>query len=252
MIDRSKNLRKSVYKIDEKMKSKFPSKVSNGLLEDQITYCQKLIRVIESNEIISNAPIVKEKINLLKESIEDDLEQLYLSNDCDAKVGHKTADTAYFGYKTHLAMTEERIITAAVVTSGEKHDGKQLTELIEKSVATGMKIQDIVGDMAYSEKDNLDYADEKKLNLISKLSKTVTHGNSRVNKNKFEYNKDADMYVKQVIWLLKKQVLDLKNMLLMEMELLNLTFLILKNVRFAVKKMVAIKMVQIQNHAQYL
>lgn len=49
--------------------------------------------------------------------------------------------------------------------------------------------------MAYSEKDNLDYANEKNLNLIAKLSKTVTHGNSRVNKNKFEYNKDADMYV---------------------------------------------------------
>lgn len=165
LIDRSKNLRKSVYKIDEKMKSKFPSKVNNGILEDQITYCQNLIEVIESNEIISNAPSVKEKINLLKESIEDDLEQLYISNDCDAKVGHKTADTSYFGYKTHLAMTEERIITAAVVTSGEKHDGKQLKELIEKSIATGMNVQDIVGDMAYSEKDNLDYTDEKKLNL---------------------------------------------------------------------------------------
>lgn len=195
LVDRSKNLRKSVYKIDEKMKSKFPPKVNNGILEDQIKYCKKLIDVIESNEFISSTPSVKEKMNLLKESIEDDLEQLYLSNDCDAKVGHKTADTAYFGYKTHLAMTEERIITAAIVTSGEKHDGKQLKELIEKSVATGMNIQDIVGDMAYSEKDNLDYAEEKELNLISKLSKTVTHGNSRSNKNNFEYNKDANMYV---------------------------------------------------------
>jgi hypothetical protein len=41
-------------------------------------------------------------------------------------VGHKTADSSFFGYKTHIAMTEERIITAAVITTGEKSDGKQL------------------------------------------------------------------------------------------------------------------------------
>ena len=65
----------------------------------------------------------------------------------------------------------------------------------ERIIAAGVEVKDIIGDMAYSEKDNLDYANEKKLNLIAKLSKTVTHRNSRVNKNKFEYNKDADMYV---------------------------------------------------------
>jgi hypothetical protein len=41
-------------------------------------------------------------------------------------VGHKTADSSFFGYKTHIAMNEERIITAAVITTGEKGDGKQL------------------------------------------------------------------------------------------------------------------------------
>ncbi|GMS57015.1 hypothetical protein NUITMVRE36_40100 [Enterococcus raffinosus] len=35
-----------------------------------------------------------------------------------AKVGHKTAETEFFGYKTHLAITEERIIVAASVTGG--------------------------------------------------------------------------------------------------------------------------------------
>ena len=28
---------------------------------------------------------------------------------------------SFFGYKTHIAMTEERIITAATITSGEKN-----------------------------------------------------------------------------------------------------------------------------------
>ncbi|TCI41200.1 hypothetical protein EVJ27_14130, partial [Exiguobacterium sp. SH3S2] len=42
----------------------------------------------------------------------------------------KSADSSFFGYKHHLAMTEEGIITAVVVTSGEAADGKQLTRLI--------------------------------------------------------------------------------------------------------------------------
>lgn len=125
LVEHSKRLRKAVYAIDETIKEQFPSKVNNGLLEDELEYCQKLISIIENIETISGYPAVKEKLNMLKELVEDDLEQLaLLSKDVDAKVGHKTADTSLFGYKTHIAMTEERIITATVVTSGEKHDGK--------------------------------------------------------------------------------------------------------------------------------
>jgi transposase len=199
LIEHSKRLRQAVYAIDEKMKAQFPPKVNNGLLEDELEYCQKLITVIENTETISSYPAVKEKLNMLKELVADDLEQLdILSNDADAKVGHKTADTSFFGYKTHIAMTEERIITAAVVTSGEKHDGKQLQELVAKSEQSGIEVRDIIGDAAYSEKENIGYAKENNISLVSKLSKTVTHLESnRTNPNTFEFNKDAQMYVCQ-------------------------------------------------------
>lgn len=195
LIEQSKSLRKAIYNIDESLKTSFPAKVNNGILEDEIEYCKKLINVIEDNKVISEYPVVKENLNLLKETIEDDLEQLALSKDTDAKVGHKTADTSFFGYKTHIAMTEERIITAAVVTSDEKHDGKQLKTLIEKSEACGLEVKNIIGDAAYSEKENIEYVKENNKHLIAKLSKTVSHGNSRLSQTKFEYNKDADMYV---------------------------------------------------------
>lgn len=194
LLEQSKKLRKSVYEIDESMKKQFPTKVNNGILEDEIEYCEKLMRVIESKEHISKYPKVKEKMNLLKEMVVDDLEMLEYIKDKDAKVGHKTADTSFFGYKTHLAITEERIVTAAVVTSGEKHDGKQLQALVEKSRENGIEVEEIIGDAAYSEKDNLKYAKSEDLKLISKLSPTVTHGN-RKNEDKFDYNKDAGMYV---------------------------------------------------------
>ncbi|WP_045522610.1 transposase, partial [Neobacillus niacini] len=75
-------------------------------------------------------PAVKEKLNVLKEVVEDYEEQLNYSNDPDARVGHKSADSSFFGFKTHIAMNDERIITAAVVTTGEKSDGKYLKELV--------------------------------------------------------------------------------------------------------------------------
>jgi len=43
-------------------------------------------------------------------------------------------------------MTEERIITAAIITTGEKNDGKQLQTLIEKSIAAGMDVRTVIGD----------------------------------------------------------------------------------------------------------
>ncbi len=62
------------------------------------------------------------------------MEHLETSKDEDAKTGHKTANTSFWGYKIHIAMTEERIITAAPITSGEKTDGKELPKLVQKKV----------------------------------------------------------------------------------------------------------------------
>lgn len=146
--DRSRKLRKAVYAIDESWKAKFPAKNTTDVLENEIDYCQKLINVLESGSGIAQLPKIMEQLNLLKETVEDDLEQLRISADQDAKVGHKSADTAFFGYKTHLAMTEERVITAAIVTTGKKNDGKQLQTLIEKSKLAGMEVHTVIGDTA--------------------------------------------------------------------------------------------------------
>jgi len=83
-----------------------------------------------------------------------------MSINMEAKIGHKTADTSFFGYKPHIAMTEERIITAAVITSGEKPDGKELDGLVTKSRQAGMAAENVVGDKAYSSKGNIDSSKE--------------------------------------------------------------------------------------------
>lgn len=194
IVGLSKKLRRHVYEVDESMKDLMPEKNLNNTIEEELAYAQQVVEVIEQDEVVSNMPTVKSALNLLKEVIADDLEHIQSMNDKDARVGHKTADSHYFGYKTHIAMTKERIMVGAIVTTGEKHDGKQLQELVEKSRAAGITVKTIIGDAAYSEKDNLKYTSKENIQLVSRLSKTVTHGN-RKNVDKFEFNKDAEMYV---------------------------------------------------------
>lgn len=194
LMEKSKLLRKSVYQINEGMREKFPQKPTTNELIDEIKYCQKVIQSVEKEESIREYPKVKEKLNYLKEIVEDYEGNLEFSHDPDARIGHKSADTSFFGYKTHIAMNEERLITAALVTTGEKNDGKYLQTLIEKSRETGMQIDAVIGDTAYSEIDNLQYVNENELQLVSKLNPTITHG-TRKKEDEFQYNKDAGMYV---------------------------------------------------------
>ncbi|MEH7010418.1 IS1182 family transposase [Neobacillus niacini] len=192
--EKSKNVRKAVYQIDESMKEKFPSKPTSNEVKDEVDYSRKVIELVEMQPQIASIPAVKEKLNVLKEVVEDYEERLNYSSDPDARVGHKSADSSFFGFKTHIAMNDERIITAAVVTTGEKSDGKYLKELVEKSKATGLEVKSVVGDTAYSEKENIQFAKKEEFQLISKLNPIITQG-GRAKEDEFEFNKDAGMYI---------------------------------------------------------
>jgi transposase len=192
--ERSKLLRKAVYAIDEDMKGHLPEKNGSDDLENELAYCRELEKYIEADQTLSLIPAVKEKLNLLKETVADTQENYTLSKDRDAKTGHKSADSSFFGYKTHLAMTEERIITAAIVTSGEKGDGPELPKLLEISQGNGIEVDTIIGDAAYSGKENLALTADQDIQVVARLNPTITQG-FRKDEDSFDYNKDADMFV---------------------------------------------------------
>jgi len=91
-------------------------------------------------------------------------------------------------------MTEERIITAAVVTSGEKGDGPELSKLLKISQENGIDVDTIIGDAAYSGKENLKLTGEQNIKVVARLNPSITQG-FRKDEDKFDYNKDADMFV---------------------------------------------------------
>jgi len=192
--ERSKQLRKVIYKYNEDWKSQMPRKNSDNDLEQELLYCKELERIVEHEPSISSIPAVQEKLNIFKETIEDTQEHIVLSKDQDARIGHKSAESQFFGYKTHIAMTEERIITAAVVTSGERGDGPELIHLLEISQNNGIEVNTIIGDAAYSGKENIKLTQGQDIKLVAKLNPSITQG-FRKNEDKFDFNKDAGMFV---------------------------------------------------------
>jgi len=193
---RSKQLRKSIYDADESQKDNLPAKNTDDDIEHELDYTKALLDVVGSNPSLAELPKVKERLNILKEALADIEDHYVTSKDEDARVGHKSEDDSFFGYKTHIAMSDERIITAATVTSGEKGDGPQLEELVNQSRANGMEVDTVVGDTAYSGKDNIKLSNDEKagFELVARLNPQISNG-KRKDEDKFDYNKDAGMFV---------------------------------------------------------
>ena len=193
---RSKQLRKAIYDADESIKCSLPKKNEDEDLVHELDYTKELLDVVSDHTCLAEIPAVKQRLNLLRETLADIGDHYTTSKDEDARVGHKSEDSSFFGYKTHIAMSDERIITAAVVTSGEKGDGPQLESLVEQSRSNGMEVDTVIGDTAYSGIENLRLAEGEKngFELISKLHPVISNG-FRKEEDKFDFNKDAGMFV---------------------------------------------------------
>lgn len=187
----SKQLRKAVYGLDKDAKKNMPEKYEGTDLEKEVAYIETLVEHVSKLPVAMFAA-VSEKLNLLKEKLDDVKDHYDVSKDGDARRGHKTQDSSFFGYKTHIAINQERIITAATVTSGEKDDGSQMQTLIDKSIENGMEVETVIGDGAYCSKENLEESKKKNVAVVSKLNSNVL---GCKNDDRFTFNKDAGMYV---------------------------------------------------------
>lgn len=188
-----KDLRKSLYRFDESVKKDLPEKYEGEDIEKAMSYAESLVQAV-SEMPLSRLPGVSKHLNLLKEAIDDIQDHFECSADSDARTGHKSEDDEFFGYKTHMAINQERLVTAAVVTSGETADGDYMQELIDKSRENGQEVDEALGDGAYSSNENLEECERKGVKVIAKLNANVVQG-CRKEDGGFSFNKDAGMYV---------------------------------------------------------
>lgn len=171
----AKILRKSVYEADASMREKMPQKYEGDNLEKEMDYVTGLLAFLKDQKV-AVLPTVSEKINLLAEMMEDIKDHYTVSVDPDARVGHKAADSEFFGYKGHLAVVPERLVVAATMTSGEKGDGPELPTLISKAKRNIPDLEEVIGDGAYSGQANLENAEREEVSIIAKLNPIIANG----------------------------------------------------------------------------
>jgi len=191
----TKELRKELYSTQFEISRKFPEKpVETADLNEEIEYSRKLIETVKQAVEDGGSPKAKKKLAKVTELLENEkIKEIQSLADEDAKRGHKSENNSFFGYKTHVAMTEERIITGLEVTTGEAADGNHLEKIVEQSRENGIIVEEVCGDMAYSGKDNLAYAEQNEIKIISKLNPVISSGTGQSAKG-FTYNKDADLF----------------------------------------------------------
>ena len=60
LMEKSQNVQKAVYQIDESMKEKFPSKTISDKVEEELEYCKDVISAIEKEPRIAGVLAVRE------------------------------------------------------------------------------------------------------------------------------------------------------------------------------------------------
>ena len=190
--DMSKQLRKEIYKTAFELSERFPKKPSlEKGPDEEIAYTKELLRVLEEGiEACENKKIQKLSQEM-KELLGDErFKEIRSKDDKDARFGHKTATSTFYGYRNHLAMTEERLIAGISVTDGGAPDGQELPKLIEKAKENGIKVTEVIGDMAYVSDDNLKVCGEE-ITLIARTNTAVVAVANGNLEEGFCFNKDA-------------------------------------------------------------
>lgn len=190
--DLSRQLRKEIYKNAFELSEKIPEKPSlESSLEEEISYTHELLSALKEDIFaIENKKIQKlyEKIKELLET--EKIRDIRSKDDEDARFGHKTPTSTFYGYKNHLAITEERLIAGISVTDGGAPDGQELPNLIESAQKSGIEVTEIIGDMAYVSEENLEICGEE-ITLIARTNTAVAAAAAAELEEGFSFNKDA-------------------------------------------------------------
>lgn len=146
-------------------------------------YGMKFVTTLK-NIGVDEIPAIRLSLRILEESMQDMEARDFTSKDKDAKDGYKSTNRPFVGYKLHISMTPERIITGTVVTFGEKTDGDYIPKLVELSRENGTDVDTVIADSAYSGKNNIEYC-KHDIKLVSPYNSNISNST----------HKDADAVI---------------------------------------------------------
>ena len=96
---RSKQLRKALYNADENIKGTLPKKNEGDDLVHELDYTKGLLDIVCGNAGVAEVPAVKQRVNMLKETLEDIEDHYTTSKDEDARIGHKSRTARFSAIK---------------------------------------------------------------------------------------------------------------------------------------------------------
>lgn len=194
----TKKLRRLIYEYDSTMEGKLKSdkEYRESDLERELQYVGELLLFFRSSygELLKIDKFSR-VYNRLSELLEDVRDHYSISTtDPDARLGHKTADTEFFGYKTQIAMDEKSgLIIGAVSTSGEVNDALPGLDVLKAIVENeDIKVEEVLADAAFSGQPYLEFATANDITMISPSHPLL--GRSIDGRDGFTFNKDADMF----------------------------------------------------------
>lgn len=198
LSSRINKLHKILRELLTDMPDDIPSKPEGAGTDGLLSYARELVAAVRKCVAAMDIPSILNAVELLEEAIEETVTVGYCSCDKDARAGHKSASKPFFGTKEHLAVDEGTgLVTAAVVTSGEKADGGYLGELVEQSRNNGHDTEEVIGDKAYCTTANLELSKQDRndnpqggFTLYAEIQRNVSQGLR--GETGFIYNKDAD------------------------------------------------------------
>lgn len=200
-----KHLAQKIFKALEKNEGEIPEGIDTEIpdykaIEDhkeakQVMkeYLEKVIR--QSKEKITEESPTNDILTEATEILSDEKfiiqKGLRSLTDPEARVGRKSKNDSFFGYKAEYAMTaDERIITALDVYDGAHVDGKETESLINRTEEAGVEVKEFYGDKAYFRKDILEMLDNKGIKDYIPVSASVY----KIDEELFSYNKDSDQW----------------------------------------------------------
>lgn len=189
-----KKLAKEKGEIPEHINQEIPDyKAIESPQEAKQTMKQYLEGLIEQVGSMSNIPETAQIIEKAKQIITEEKFIMQKGQrslvDEDARVGHKSKNDNFFGFKTEFVMTtEERIITAVTVESGEYTDGKRFDQLLEQTQKSGIIATEMYADKAYFRHNIVKRLKNENIEAYIPVSGSAY----RIDEELFRYNKDSD------------------------------------------------------------
>lgn len=196
-----KHLAQKIFKALKRDLGDVPAEIDTNIpdykqIEDQteakqvmMEYLLKVIQQAEPFALENTRTTIAEAMEILADELFIIQKGLRSLVDKDARVGRKSKNESFYGYKAEYTMlAEERLITAVSVQSGEKMDGNNFTELLQKTIEAGIKPQKIYGDKAYFRPEILEAIEKISAEPIIPVSESAY----RINEELFSYNKDSD------------------------------------------------------------